>query len=184
MLDKLKETLPPKRYRHSLGVCEEAVRLAEKYGADTNKAYIAGLLHDCAKGYDIETQIKMCGVLGVELDSVSLQCPQIIHGMLGAEIAKREYGIDDGEILNAIRRHTVGGAGMTLLEKIIYIADMTEKNRDFEGVKKLRRVVNKNLDEGIIESILQRLALLTKRQSVIHPGIIELWNDLIVNNGK
>jgi predicted HD superfamily hydrolase involved in NAD metabolism len=95
------------------------------------------------------------------------------------EIAKSEYGITDDEILNAIKYHTVGKAGMTLLEKIIYIADMTEENRDFDGVDELRATVDKDLDETILKSITQQFKLQSERRSVIHPNIVYMWNDLI-----
>jgi predicted HD superfamily hydrolase involved in NAD metabolism len=179
MKDKLKKALPEKRYRHSLGVAKEAVRLAKIYGADEEKAYIAGLLHDCAKGYTIEKQTELCDELKVDLDEASRMCPPVIHGFLGVEIAKSEYGITDDEILNAIKYHTVGKAGMTLLEKIIYIADMTEENRDFDGVDELRATVDKNLDETILKSITQQFKLQSERRSVIHPNIVYMWNDLI-----
>lgn len=179
IIDRLKKTLPEKRYIHSLGVAEEAKRLAALYGADAEKAYTAGLLHDCAKGYTIERQIELCGELDVNLDAETLQCPAVIHGFLGRAIAKTEYGISDKEILDAIEYHTVGRAGMSVLEKIIYIADMTEVNRDFPGVDELRKTVGENLDEAIIKSIDQQLRLQSERRGTIHPNIIYLWNDLI-----
>lgn len=184
MKEKLKKVLDEKRYKHSIGVAEEAKRLAELYGADSEKAYIAGLLHDCAKGYSIEEQIELCGKTGILLDSATLDCPPVIHGFLGAELAKTEYRITDTDILNAIKYHTVGNAGMTLLEKIIYISDMTEINRDFDGVRELREAVDKDLDEAVLISIKQQLVLQTERQRTIHPNMIYMWNDLILNKRK
>ncbi|MCI5605016.1 MAG: bis(5'-nucleosyl)-tetraphosphatase (symmetrical) YqeK [Clostridia bacterium] len=181
MKEKLKKSLSEKRYKHSLGVADEAVRLAKMYGADTEKAYIAGLLHDCAKGYSAERQIELCNELNVHLDEDTIMCPPVVHGFLGVAIAESEYGIADDEILNAIKYHTVGKANMTLLEKIIYIADMTEVNRDFDGVDKLRKAVNKDLDKALLISIEQQFELQAKRRSVIHPNIIYMWNDLILN---
>lgn len=176
---KLKDSLPKKRYRHSLGVADEAKRLAKLYGANENKAYLAGLLHDCAKGISTDRQLEECDNRGVELDEWTRKCPPVVHGFLGVEIAKTEYGISDNEILNAIKYHTVGGAGMTVLDKIIYIADMTETNRDFDGVDELRKAVNKDLDEAILISIGQQFGLQEKRRGIIHPNIVYMWNDLI-----
>lgn len=178
---KLKKALPEKRFIHSLGVAEEALRLAVLYGADTGKAYTAGLLHDCAKGIAADRQLEECDRRGLELDEWTRKCPPVIHGFLGAVIAEEEYGITDKEILNAIKYHTVGKAGMTLLDKIIYIADMTEINRDFDGVEKLRKAVEKNIDKAIMISIKQQLELNIARRSIIHPNIICLWNDLVFN---
>lgn len=176
---RLKDNLPEKRYIHSLGVADEAKRLAALYGANEEKAYLAGLLHDCAKGILNDKQIEECDRRGVEIDEWIRKCPQVAHGFLGVEIAKTEYGISDSEILNAIKYHTVGRYGMTLLDKIIYIADMTEINRDFEGVDELRKAVDKDLDEAILISIAKQFGLQEKRRGVIHPNIVYMWNDLI-----
>lgn len=178
---KLKDSIPEKRYIHSLGVADEAKRLAALYGVNEDKAYLAGLLHDCAKGIPTDKQIETCDSLGVELDEWTRKCPPVVHGFLGAEIAKTDYGISDSEILNAIKYHTVGGSGMTMLDKLIYIADMTEINRDFNGVDELREAVNRSVDEAVIISIKQQLRLNVGRHTVIHPNIICLWNDLILS---
>ena len=177
--EKLKSELPEKRYIHSLGVADEAKRLAIKYGADADKAYLAGLLHDCAKGIPTSDQAAECVRRGVEIDEWTRKCPPVIHGFLGAEIAKTEYGITDREVLSAIKYHTVGAANMTLLEKIIYIADMTEVNRDFPGVEVLRKLVNESIDDAIKESIKQQLEFNMSKNGVIHPNMIILWNDII-----
>lgn len=177
--ERLKQTLPEKRYIHSLGVADEAKRLAEKYGADADKAYFAGLLHDCAKGIPTDKQIEECDKRGVQIDEWTRKCPPVVHGFLGVDIAKKEYGITDEDVLNAIKYHTVGAAGMTLLEKIIYIADMTEVNRDFPGVDVLRKKVNESIDEAIKESIKRQLEFNMNKKTIIHPNIINLWNDLL-----
>lgn len=179
----LQKSLSKRRYTHCLGVADEARRLAVLYGADTDKAYIAGLLHDCAKEINTTVQLRMCEDLSVELDEMMKLNPALIHGPLGAEIARLDYGIEDEEILGAIRWHTVGKAGMTLLEKIIYIADFTEVNRDFDGCDELRRTVNSDLDEAILLSIAQHLEILAKRGSEMHTNTILLRDDLISNKG-
>ena len=187
-IDKIKEKLKGKlkknRYIHTLGVAKEARRLALIYGADADKAYLAGLLHDCAKGYSIDEQIKLSKEYGVELDDNLLNSPPVIHGFLGVEIAKREYGISDIEILNAIRYHTVGRAGMTVLEKIVYIADLTEENRDFDGVEELRQSVDKDLDRTLILCLKQQFVVQGKRENTIHPNMVYMWNDLLINSEK
>lgn len=179
--EKLKKSLSEKRYIHILGVADEAKRLAKLYGADEEKAYIAGLLHDCAKEFAPDEQLAMCEKLGVELDEYAKLCIPIVHSFLGVEIARMEYGVNDVEVLNAIKYHTVGRAGMTLLEKIIYIADITEAGRDFEGVDELRRLVDKDLTAAIIKSVEFELKRNSQRQSIIHPNMIYMWNDIILN---
>lgn len=185
MYDEIKKCLRKKlsqgRYIHSLGVADEAKRLAVIYGADVGKAYLAGLLHDCAK--EVDDPIKRCGEFSVPLDDVMKSNKGLIHGPLGAEVARREFGITDEEILGAIEFHTVGKPGMTLLEKIIYIADTTEKNRDFDGVSSLRKAVDSDLDKAILLSIERHLMILAKKRTTIHPNTILLWNDLILNSG-
>ena len=179
MKEKLKAALKPDRYKHSLGVCDEAVKLAKRYGANEEKAYLAGLLHDCAKGYPKKRQIELCEEYGVELDEASLSCPAVIHAPLGAEVARRDYGIEDEEILEAIRCHTVGKSGMGLLDKIIYMADMIEPMRNFEGVEKLRKMAYKDLDAAMLEAIKDGINFNLNKPSVIHPATIDAWNDLL-----
>ena len=181
MKKKLKESLSPKRYKHVMGVCDEAVKLAKAYGADEDKAYIAALLHDCAKGFTEEEQFRLCSEYGVELDEISKKCPPVIHAPLGAEIARREYRIDDEEVLDAIRWHTVGRADMSLLEKIVYLADMIEPSRDFKGVNKIRKMAYKDIDEALLMSFGQGLKYNVKKGAILHPKSLEAWNYLLTN---
>lgn len=179
MKDKLKKTLSEKRYKHSLGVCDEAVKLAKRYGADTDKAYIAGLLHDCAKGYSNDEQISLCQKYGIELDDMTLACKPVIHAPLGAEIARSEYGIDDEEILEAIRCHTVAKENMSLLDKIIYIADMIEPMRDFPGVDKLREAAEEDIDKVFIMGLKHSIVFNAQKNKIIHPDTISAWNYML-----
>lgn len=179
MKSKLKAVLKPGRYQHSLGVCSEAVKLAELYGIDHDKAYFAGLLHDCAKGCNKEEQLGLCEKFGVELDEITLACPAVIHAPLGAEIARREFGIKDEEILDAIRYHTVARAGMTELDKIVYIADMIEPMRDYDGVDELRGLAYKDLNKAMLEALKQSIRFNLDKNAVIHPNTLEAWNDIL-----
>ncbi len=178
---ELKKILSAKRYVHSLGVAGEAKQLAERYGADTEKAYLAGLVHDCAKEYPPE---KMEEILmteyGVPVDPMSKIMPKILHGPLGACDAQRKFGIYDPEILDAVKYHTTGKGGMSLLTKIIYIADYIEPNRDFDGVAKLRRMAYEDIDKAIIYGIDETIKDLIKRGLVIHPDTMHARNDLII----
>ncbi len=181
MKDKLKKELSEKRYKHCLGVRDEAVKLAEKYGADTKKAEIAGLLHDCAKGLDIDEQIEQCKKYKMVLDAVTLSCKPVIHAPLGAVMAKAEYGIEDEEILEAIRNHTVAKENMSLLDKIIYVADMIEPMRDFNGVEKLRKAAYRDIDEAFIMGMRQSIVHNAEKNKIIHPNTISAWNYILSN---
>lgn len=180
--NRLKDGMSERRYLHSLGVADEAKRLALLYGADEGKAYLAGLLHDCAK--EIKNQAEKCDELGIRIDDMMRQNTGLIHGPLGAAVAKRDFGVSDEEILSAIRWHTLGRAGMTLLEKIVYIADYTEKNRVYEGVEELRKAVDADLDDAILLSIERHLKVLEKRGAAVHPNTILLRDDIILNRAK
>lgn len=183
--NELKHDLSEKRYVHSLGVADEARKLAEKYGEDPERAYIAGLVHDCAKEVPPED---MEGILktryGITVDSMSRLTPKILHGVLGACEAQRRFGIYDPEILAAVKYHTTGKGNMSMLEKIIYIADYIEPNRDFDGVEHLRHLAYKNIDEAIIKGIDDTILDLVERGLLLHPDTIHARNDLVIKRGK
>ena len=180
MKEKLQKLLKPKRYRHSLGVAETAVVLAKKHGADEEKAYTAGLLHDMAKNISKEDSLNLCRKLGIKTNEIERQNPSLLHAPLGAELIKREFGIYDMEISSAIACHTVGKANMTLLDKIIYIADMIEPSRDFPGVEKLRKLSFSDIDKAMLECLRFTLEYNIKKGSLIHPASIDAWNSLII----
>lgn len=182
--NRLSESLSEKRFKHSMGVCGEAVRMAKLFGADTEKAYLAGLLHDCAKCMTDSEQAEFCKKHKIELDDETKLCPPVIHAPLGAVMAETEYGIKDDEILNAIRYHTVARKNMTMLEKIVYVADMTEPGRDFPGVEILRELSEKNIDEAFYKAVEQSLIHNLRCGNIIHPGTLEAWNDIIMKRGK
>ena len=184
MQDKLKSSLKKKRFEHSLGVCAEAVRMAELFGTDAKKAYIAGLLHDCAKCLTRDEERKICEKYNFEPDEMTKICHPVLHAPLGAVVAQYEYGVKDTEILDAIRYHTVARADMTLLDKIVYVADMTEPHRDYEGVEILRRLSKKNIDAAFCEAVRQSLLHNVKKGAVIHPGTLDAWNAICKKNNK
>lgn len=182
--ERLKAALKPKRYQHSMGVCSEAVKMAKLFGVDRDKARVAALLHDCAKCIEGKEQIKLCKKYGIELDEITLSCPAVIHAPLGAAIAKAQYEIEDEDILHAISLHTTGGKDMTDLDKIIYIADMTEPSRDYKGVDQLRATAHKDLDEAMFEALQSTLKFNLKKGTVIHPDTIAAWNSLLLHKGE
>lgn len=179
---KLKSLLHEKRYIHSVGVSETAVKLARIYGADEEKAKIAGLVHDAAKNLGKEKMFEECKKLDVELDEIELTNTAIVHASMADKYVRREFDIDDKEILSAVRYHTTGRANMTLLEKIIYISDMVEPNRDYVGVEKLRDLVEKNLDRACIAALAQTISFTIGEEKLIHPNTIYAYNDLLMKN--
>lgn len=179
---KLKKELDDARYRHSKGVADEARRLAGIAGVDKDKAYLAGLVHDCAKCIPYDDSVRIAQKYGYSLDRITLECPGVIHAPIGAIVAEREYGITDREILNAVRRHTVAGEKMTLLDKIIYIADMTEPNRDFDGVLKLRSLCEKNIEFAYCEALRRSVIYNIKKGNIVHPDTLYAWNEMCIEN--
>lgn len=160
----LKDTLSASRYEHTLGVSFTAMALAMRYGESLEKAEIAGLLHDCAKCYNHETIIKMCKERNIPLTPEELQAPAVLHGKLGAVLAYEKYGIYDEEISNAIRFHTTGREEMSLLEKIIYIADYIEPRRDqAPRLSELRKQAFLDLDNTLCCILEDTLAYVQKK---------------------
>lgn len=140
--------LKARRIPHVLGTEEMAVHLAEKYGADVEAARQAALLHDCTKRLSMEEQMELCERYGIELDEMERGALKLLHAKTGAAIARDVFAMRD-EVVSAILWHTTGKANMSLLEKVIYLADFTERTRDFPGVEKLREAVERDLDEAL-----------------------------------
>ena len=164
--------LKHKRIPHVLGTEQEAIRLAERYGADVEKARVAALLHDCTKKLDMEEQLALCRRYGIQLDELEQKALKLLHAKTGAAIARDVFGVDD-EIYRAIWWHTTGHAHMTLLEKIIYLADYIEPSRDFPGVGKLRSVCYKDLDEGLLLGLEMTIEEMTSMGNPVHHATIE-----------
>ncbi|QCR32955.1 bis(5'-nucleosyl)-tetraphosphatase (symmetrical) YqeK [Lysinibacillus sp. SGAir0095] len=180
-LAAIKPRMPEKRYIHTIGVMETALRLARKYGEETESAETAAILHDIAKYADEEWMCQIVKENGLDMRLVHWGS-EILHGPVGAWIAETEFNITNEEILNAIRFHTTGRAGMTKLEKIIYIADMIEPNRKFDGVEKLRKVADQDLDLAMKACISHSIGYLVQTEQQIYPVSIECFNDVISKN--
>lgn len=157
----LSKKLNPFRYEHTLGVSFTCQALAMRYGYDLDKAELAGLLHDCAKRYEDEVLLEKCRKRDIPVTPSEEADPSLLHAKLGAWIACEKYGVDDEEILNAIRCHTTGRAGMTLLDKILYAADYIEPRRcKAANLPEMRQLAFIDLDQAcyeIMESILEYL---------------------------
>ncbi|AYO32260.1 HD domain-containing protein [Biomaibacter acetigenes] len=181
---KLKAGLKESRFKHSLGVMETSIILARRYGADVKKAGIAGLIHDCARDIPAESQLKMVENFGILLDDIEKLEPALIHGPLGAAIARKNFGVDDEEILNAVRLHTTGDKNMTLLEKIIFLSDYIEPGRCFPGVEDLRVKAFKDLDEAMISAYDSTIKYVTERESLLHPRTVCARNFILLHKRR
>ena len=177
-MEILKKLLTPQRLAHSIGVAELSRELAGIYGVNADTAYRAGLLHDCAKCIAPDEALVMCDELEAELDQFERAMPPLIHPKLGAELAKCLFGINEGEITSAIRWHTVGRVGMTLLDKIVFVADMCEAGRDFPGVEDIRCQARKNINRAAVMCIDSTVRFNEKKSNAIHPSTALVRADL------
>lgn len=180
MMNKLIGVLSEKRYNHSIGVMEEACKLAAHYQADVRKAEIAGLLHDCAKHIGEQDAFLMLRRYGEEPDEIQKASFQLLHGLLGYYIAKEQYGVNDEEILRAIYWHTTGKAGMNLLEKIIFVADYIEPGRVFDGLDEIRKTAYSDLDLCVQLCADSTIRYVLSKGWLLHPLTIETRNDMIM----
>ncbi len=172
------------RFKHSKNVAKEAVRLAKKYGADVKKAEIAGILHDATKETEAEEQMALVERAGIVLTEMERTSPKLWHAISGSAFVRVELGIDDPEIIDAIRYHTTGRAGMTLLDKVIFIADFISADRDFDGVDKLRKLADKDLDEAVLEGMSFTMADLAQRKLTIAPDTFAGYNEMAAKKAQ
>ena len=161
---QLESRLDPMRYEHSLSVSFTCVALAMRYGYDIHKAEIAGILHDCAKRFGDTVLIAKCEKHGIPLTQDELDAPAVIHARYGAWMAERKFGIQDEEILSAIRCHTTGKPAMGLLDKILYVADYIEPRRDkAENLAAMRHLAFQDLDQTVCALLSSTLEYLEKK---------------------
>lgn len=178
----LREHLDDYRFLHSFNVAESAKLLALEYGADEDKAYFAGLMHDIMKNTSPENQLQIMEKGGIILSQVEKNNKALWHAMAGTVYLRDELGITDKEILGAVRYHTTGKAGMSTFEKIIYVADYISAERSYPDVETMRFLsIAKSLDEACLYSLQYTLKSLSERKSVIHEDSLNFYNELIMN---
>lgn len=152
LVDVLRDTLSEHRFSHSLGVAECAGELAFRFQCDVDKAYLAGLLHDCAKNRCGEEMLRIADEAGIRVSEAEAARPvSLLHARLGAFIARRDYGVEDGEVLHAIARHQWGDENMTALDKIVGLADGIEPMRQGQEVERIRKLAETDLDAAYLE---------------------------------
>lgn len=187
----LEENLSAKRMHHSQGCADTAKELAKLFNLDENKAYLAGLIHDCAKNFDdahlldlIKNEIKE------GFDPSELKNPKTYHAIVGAYFARKEFEIDDEEIISAIRCHTIGKTNMTTFEKIIFLADKIEPNtRDEKYTKRIWKLIEKNkgvigLDLALLKCFCETIKKLVSKRYYICANTIDVYNELQQNVGE
>lgn len=184
--EKLRACLDEERFLHTLGVAEKARELAENFGEDADKGYLAGLLHDCAKCFSKEDLFRVMSENSVELgiDECEFLNPKTYHAPVGAIVAKESFGIQDKEILSSIRWHTLGRVNMSNFEKIVYLADkIEEKTRPQEYREPIEKLLNQEngLDNAILETYRLTIKSLVDRNLMICPNTIDVYNSLLKN---
>lgn len=177
----LQQSLSKHRYTHVLGVAAKARELADKYGGDLDQAEVAGLLHDAAKQKTLaEMQTLASRSFGNTLPDTIMSIGSLLHGYAAVTIARETYGIQDEDLLAALAHHTTGTEQMSTLEKIIFIADYIEVNRDFDGVERLRSIAAKDLDKAVLAGYDSTISHLLEQEKTIYTGTIINRNALIL----
>lgn len=173
---KLKKELDRQRFEHTLGVEQTARQMARVFGEDEEKAALAGLLHDCAKCMPLSQMIK--AARRADVDPVMKESKALMHAVAGRCVAQDVYGVQDEDVLGAIRWHTTGRAGMTRLEKIIYLADVIEPNRKpYPGLEDLRALCMQDLDSAMHAALRQSLEHVREQGKTLHPDTLAALAD-------
>ena len=178
--DYLKKKLKPSRFEHSLGVRDSAEALASKYGGNVNKARIAGLIHDCGKNLSDAAILSLLKDNNYKITDIIYASPQLMHGLAGAIISKEIFKVKDKEILNAVTYHTIGRKKMTLLDKIIYLADFIEPGRLFPEVENLRKATDINIETALLLAFDTTINFVIEKGEIIHSNTIDARNELIL----
>lgn len=182
IIELIRSKLELRRFQHSLNVAESARYLAEKYDGDAEKAYTAGLLHDVMKNSSPEEQLGVITEAGIELLPEERANKKLWHAIAGAAYIRNVMGIGDKEIYKAVRYHTTGRAGMSLLEKIVYLADYISAERNYKDVDVMRKLCDESMDEAVIYALEFGIPDLVRKGSVIHPDSLDLYNEMVIKS--
>jgi len=176
---ELKKILKPGRFNHTIGVMNTSVKLAQTYGADESKAAMAGLLHDCAREIKGEVLFELCERYHIPVDDVCRTQPELLHGPLGSKLSEEVYGVSDREVLDAVCYHTTGRENMSLLEKIVFVADIIEPSRNFKGVDEIRKDAFVDLDKAVLAALDGSIRYVLSKGALLHIDTVNSRNYLI-----
>lgn len=172
----MKEVQTSKRFEHTKGVEYTSAALAMRYGASMEDALVAGLLHDCAKCLTDEEQLSVCEKNNLNISEVEKKHPSLLHSKVGAYLAEHKYGIQNQDILNAIRNHTTGRQGMSLLEKIVFVADYVEPGRtQAPNLAEIRQLAFEDIDRALLKILEDTLSYLEDSEDEIDPQTRRTW---------
>jgi predicted HD superfamily hydrolase involved in NAD metabolism len=181
LLKRLRDTLKPGRYEHTLNVASLAAALARRHGLDEGKARLAGLLHDAGRRFPPPLMAEYARKRRLRIPEGALTAalePILLHAFISEDLARREFGVDDPEVLSAIRKHTLGDVKMTALDKAVYVADACSADRGHPGVAVTRELAFGDLDAAFERCLSDKLADALRRRAWLHPLTITLWNSL------
>ena len=178
----LKDNLKPSRYGHTLGVVKTAIELAGIYNEDKQKAEIAALCHDIAKNMSYEDMLKVIEEENLKLSNDEKNSKELWHSIIAPIMAKRIFEIEDEDVLNAMRWHTTGRENMSNLEKIIYLADLIEPSRNFQGIEAIRDISRKNLNDAVLKALTHTIMYLLTKDCAVDLNSIKARNYLIYNS--
>lgn len=173
----LRGRLSRERYAHTMNVAKECRRLAKLYGENQEKAYFAGMVHDICKEDPKKQQYEWAVLSGMGFCDEEASSWKVWHGVAGAYFLKEHFGITDKDILNAVRFHTIGRSGMSLLEKIVYLGDMTSEERDYNGVDIMRKTCDQSLEKGVLYALRYSVRKQVKRCALIPHFTLEAYNE-------
>ncbi len=177
----LSRYVKPARVTHSLGVAQTARSMAERFGADPEKAYWAGLVHDVGKGFSPPLLLEYASRLHLDKDPVYRRVPSLLHGPAGSLWLREEGFFSDPELLHAVYAHTIPDLPMSRLDRILFTADMIEPNRKaYPGLTELRDLSGKDLDKLYFRALQQTLSYAISRGQVVHPGTLIAFNDELI----
>lgn len=180
LVTQVSKILSAKRLQHSVGVSKTAEKMAECFGCDQIKARIAGILHDLAREIPPQELLQRAQAFGIVVNDMEKAEPILLHGPIAAQLAKAEFQIDDIEILQAIFLHTTGGPHMSPLDKIIYLADVIEPNRNCGDLEELREMAYIDLDKALLMALDQSISYILAQGRLLHPASIEARNELLI----
>lgn len=180
IIERLRDLIDERRLNHSINVSRYAAKLAKHYGGDIEKAELAGLVHDCAKNLSLDQALKLGKKYNFEPDTITRINPVLLHAPIGAFLAKELFDIQDTEILDAITWHTTGRENMSLLDKIICLADLIEEGRSYKGVEKIRELAFIDINRALLLGMEMSIKYVLEKGILLHPKTIEARNALLL----